>query len=1091
MKKLLVGVSGLAVVLIIGTVALPSLVPSEVYKEKIETQLSKELERDVRVIGEIKLSVFPLIKANAGRVEIDNPEGFKDAQFASMDGMSARVKLLPLLSKQVEIAAFTLKNPIISLEKNSTGDMNWAFGDPESKPVKTDEGPFKRDGRYVELDPSIGNFSIENGTIKYSDAVKGESHTLNAVNLDLSLASLSAPLDVNGGFVYKEIPAKLNLKLNSIRAFLDGEEAPVSLSLKTEFADISSKGKILAGEDIQFNLDLDADISDVAKLLSFSPVEVPYSDLANAVKISGNYNFDGKTLSVNNADIALAGSGFDAGFKGQATLAQPPVFDGRVTLDARDVQTLAKALDQDIKALELIQTAKFVADLKAQDKGFAANNIDASIQGDGLKAEYTGSAIISENITATGLFSAETASVPSLLKSLEMDIPQATLVESLSAKGNLNYSDDLISLSALDIKTNGGAVTGSYTGDVKLIDGEPALDGQFSVDIPSVAEANKIADLKIDAANLVGNLNASGRVNLAGKNISITNITAKTQGDIINGEYNGSAKLGDIVGYDGNFTASLSSLNEISNRSNIVVPFANTVGTINVEGNISGQGETLRLSSLDASLTDGQINGKFTGAASMNDGFDLDGNLSADIPSLRNLAATTGTNSLPPSTNTGPIYERFTVSGKVKGNPAEITFKSATIELDALKGTGDFTIDLKNGTPEMNATMNMNGLDIRPYMAAYSAQRPTGEIQPWSEAPIDTAPLRTFNGNFTFNTPDVVTNRMALGQTTISATLSDGVMVADLPNMTLYGGNGRMNAVLDGSGSVPSVSLDMGLKKVNSADLFDAAAGFTNATGEVGSAFKIEGSGQSQADIMKSLSGSGDFRLLDGQILGVDLESLLSGLDQAISSRAVPSGIGASHVTTFKDILGLFTITNGVASVNEFSLSGAGVLAEGSGKIDLGNQYVDFSIRPRLTGKSASDIASFGIPIQAKGDFGDVKIGLDTSVLGDIIAERARAKAARVITDQLGGSALGNVIGGVVGGNSESSSITSILGGVLGGSQQSTNQQGTQPAESESTTELEPKAEAAPETEAPAPIDLEEEAINGLKSLFGKKKKGE
>ncbi len=1115
MKKLLIGVSGLAVVLVIGMVVLPSLIPSDVYKEKIQTQLSKELERDVRVIGDIKLSVFPVIKANAGRVEIDNPEGFKDTQFASMDGMSARVKLAPLFSKKVEIAAFTLKNPIINLEKNASGEANWAFGDPASKVEKTDSGPFKRDGRFDTVDPSIGKFSLENGTINFSDKVAGHDYNLSDVNIDFALASLAAPLEIDGDLMYKNMPADIDLKLNSIRAFLDGKEAPVSLVIKTDFTNISAKGKFLAGEDIQFNLDLDGDVSDVKQLVRFSPVEVPYADLAKEIKLAGNYNYDGKVFTAKNANISLAGTSFDAGFKGGATLAQPPVFDGRVSLDARDVQALAKALNQDIKGLELIQTAKFAADLKALDKGFAANNIDANVLGEGLAASYTGSANIADDITATGSFSADAASVPTLLKSLEMDIPQAALVESINTKGSLNYSKDLISLSALDIKTNGGPVTGSYngnatitkgdpalngqfsvdipsvaqankvadlkidaanmvgnlnatgrinlagknisiselvaktqgdivsgqyTGDVKMTDGAPALTGQFSVDIPSVANANKVADLKIDAANLVGSLNATGRVNVAGKNASITDLAAKTQGDIINGQYNGSAKIGDVTGYDGNFTATLSSLSEISKRSNIEVPYANAVGTVNVKGNIFGQGESLKLSSLDASLTDGQINGKFTGSASMNNGFNLDGDLSADIPSLRNLAETTGNNSLPPSTSAGPIYERFSVAGKVQGNPAEITFKSAAIELDALKGTGDFKIDLKNATPEMNATMNMSGLDVRPYMAAYSAQKPTGTIEPWSEAPIDMAPLKAFNGTFIFNTPDVVTSRMSLGQTTIDAKLRNGRMVANLPNMSLYGGAGSMNVVLNGSGSVPSVSLDMGMKKVNSESFFDAAAGFTGATGEIGSAFKIQGSGRSQAAIMKSLAGGGDFRMLNGQIRGVDLQAMLNGIDQAIATRAVPEGVGPTHVTRFSDLSGLFTITNGVANVNKFSLGGAGVLAEGGGSIDLGNQYIDFNLRPRLTGKNANDIAAFGIPIQAKGNFGNVKVGLDTNVLGDIIAERARAKAASLITEQLGGSSLGNVIGGVIGGNqpsSQGSGIENILGSVVGGNQPS------------------------------------------------------
>ena len=1119
MKKILIGIVILAIILVIALVALPSLVPSSVYKDKIETQLSQELDRNVRVLGDIKLSAFPVIKANAGRVEIDNPDGFTAKQFASMDALSARVKLMPLLSKQVEIASFTLKNPVINLENNAQGQVNWAFGDQKPKSVETEKGPFKRDGRFAAVDPAIGKFSLENGTIVYADAVAGRTHNLEQVNIDFSLSSLSAPLDIAGDLIYNGTPADVNLSLNSVRAFLDGQEAPVSLDLKTEFANISSKGRFLAGEEILFNLDIDGDVSDVAKLARFSPVEIPYKELASSVKLSGNYGYDGKILTAKNADIDIKGTNFDAGFKGGATLSTPPVFDGRVSLDARDVQSLAKALKQDVKGLDLITSANLEADLKAEGKGFAANNINADIKGTDLTANYTGSALIGNKISATGNFAANAASVPNLLKALDLDIPQAAAVNNLDAKGSVVYTEELITLSNLNVKTQGGAVSGNYTGnatindgvpvldgnfdvnipsvaqasqianlkidatkaigsltasgqvnlaasnvitlsnlnaktdggaisgtykgDATLTNGEPVLAGQFDVNIPSVAEANQIAGLKIDAAKAVGNLTASGRVNMTGKNISLSDLNARTQGDLITADYAGTAKVGDVTGYNGRFNATVTSIAELSKRTGIEVPYAAALGKVDVQGNASGQGESLSLNGLSATLSGGQVTGNFTGSAALNNGFNLNGDLRADIPSLRSFAATTGINTLPPSTQAGPIYERFMASGKVSGTPAKITFKSADIELDALKGKGDFKLDLSGAKPNLTSTLNMAGLDLRPYMAAYSTQKPTGKIEPWSEAPIDMTALRSIDGNFALNTPNIVTDRLSLGQSNISVALRNGRLAADLPNLLLYGGKGRMMAILDGSRSVPAVSFDIGLDRVRSDDFLGAAAGFTNATGDIGSAFKITGSGRSQAQIMKSLSGGGDFRVLDGQIAGVDLEAMLNGLETALSSRRLPDGVGPAFRTRFRDINGLFRIQNGVANINQFAFSGAGVLAEGRGSIDLGNQYVDFSLRPRLTGRNANDLAAFGIPIKMSGKFGSIKVGLDTDLLGQVVAERAAAKAASLIQEQIGGSlgggAIGNVLGGVVGGNqplgssSSGGGIGNILGGVIGG----------------------------------------------------------
>ena len=200
MRKLIIGLVILIVLLIAAVLIVPSLVPSSVYKEQIETQLTKALDRDVKINGEVKLSVFPSLSAKTEGVTIANPEGFKDQNFASMDGLEAKVKLIPLFSKRVEIAAFKLKNPQINLEKTTNGQANWVIGDATSEP--SDSGPFKRDGRYTDIDAAIGLFSIEDGSIRYSDLEAGQTHNLTEVNVAFSLPSLSDKVEIDGDLIY-------------------------------------------------------------------------------------------------------------------------------------------------------------------------------------------------------------------------------------------------------------------------------------------------------------------------------------------------------------------------------------------------------------------------------------------------------------------------------------------------------------------------------------------------------------------------------------------------------------------------------------------------------------------------------------------------------------------------------------------------------------------------------------------------------------------------------------------------------------------------------------------------------------------------
>jgi len=1096
MRKIIIGLIVLIVVLVGAIAILPQLIPSSVYKDKIQTQLANELGRDVVISGDVKLAVFPTIKAKTGRVEIANAESFSEPYFAAMEGLDAKVKLLPLLSKRVEIAAFTLNTPVINLRKNGQGESNWLLGkkDTTSTVENTPEGPFKRDGRYAALDPQIGLFVINNGAITYKDATSGADYDLSDVNIAFTLPGLTQPVKIDGDLKFNGDPMDVTLTLDTPRDFLDGREAPVTFDFNAPYADLNAQGKFLTGQDIAFDMDIIGEVMDIKALTARLPMDIPYADVANKVELNGNYLYDGTIFSARNADIKAQGAAFDAAFNGDAAMTSPPSLSGNVNLNISDVKALAKAMDQDIVGLELADSVNLKATLVSAGKGFSAENIDASIKGDGLTGTFTGTGAYGDTVKAQGNFTSDIASIPVIVKALKLDMPEAAVLGSVNANGRINLNGKSFNVTLDSAETNGEYVSGTLTGKVTRNGEAVSAVGNFDSTVPSVTEFTRIAGLDVGAAKAVGRVTAKGEFNYQDKLTKIDNLSVVTDGGDLAGRYDGSIKISEAMSLNGAFDARVDSLMRLSQTTGITIPYATSIGQVTAKGTVSGNNGIFDIAGLDAQMINGQINGRYQGAASTRGGFNIDGQLNADIPSIRAIAAEAGTQ-LPPSTQTGAIYENFAVSGRVNGTPTDITFKQANLTLDQLKGRGDFAVDLKQTKPFINGTLNLEGLDLRPYMASYAAQNPTGKIQPWSEEPLNVSMLNAVDVDLKVSTPNIVTDRMSLGQSDIDAKIRNGVLTANMPNLALYGGAGRMTASLDASGSVPTVALDVNLADLSSESFLGAVAGFTKASGDAGTALKIRGSGHSQAAIMKSLTGSGDFKVLDGQIAGVDLSQFLTGLDTALSSRTLPSGIGSTYVTKFKDIAGLFTIENGVARVNKFSLDGLGVLAEGEGQIDLGNQAIDFSLRPRLTGESASDLAAFGIPIRFQGTFGGVSAGLDTDLLGKIVAEKAKARAhseiTKVIDKNVGGD-VGGIIGGIIGGGKPTpretptpgaepietsqpqkpeDAIGSILGGILK----------TEEPKPENTSKAPPQPTKS-EAEEPDPAEIL------LKGLFGRKK---
>ncbi len=966
-------------VLLIGiALILPSLIPSSVYKEKIETQLTKELGREVAVMGDVKLSIFPTIKAKAGRVEIKNPEGYTDAYFATMDGLNAGVKLFPLFAKRVEITSFSLKNPEINLEKNARGEMNWMFGEtePDVKPkTLEDSGPFKRDGRFKEVETNIGRFILENGKITYADRVENIAHSLSSVDIDFKLPSLSKPLKLEGDLNYNDVDLEITLALDSIRGFLEGQKSPMSIDLDTEFASVSAKGAFLESQDLDFVFDANGSLSDLARILALMPQDVPNADLLSSLIASGDfdgtYRFESGIFSAKNAKVNVSGEGLKLVFNGNASLEEKPVLDGNILFETSQVARLAKTFAPDVKGAGLAENVRIKADFNATDTGFSGNNIEAKITGPDMNVDFAGSGEFGDTLSTQGRLSTRAGNVANIVQTLGLDIPQAAAIGAVDLTTNVSVKDKFVSLDAMVLKMTDGVLNADFTGSVSLAE-SPQYKGQFNGSLTSLADFAKVTSTE--------------------------------------------------------------------------VPYADAIGQVVISGVVDGSGDVISVNDLSAKLSDGQLNGSYTGKVDVNMGAtnigaDLMGVLDVAIPSLRKLASTAGTE-LPPSSDAGPIYEAFAIKGTVKGTPERIQFEGAELMIDAIRGTGDFNVDMTGAKPYATGELDLAGLDLRPYMRAYSAQKPEGGIQPWSEAPLNLEPLKTVDADLKFETPNIILERLSIGPSSASVKLKNGVLKADAPNISLYGGNGYANTVLDGSGATPSVSFDAGLNAMNSNKFLQAVAGFTNASGVGKSLVKVSATGGSQAAIMRSLSGNGDFSIKDGQISGVDLTQLLSGLDQALSSRALPGGVGSQFSTQFKDLGGAFSVQNGVVTIGDFALEGAGVAALGGGTVDLGNQKIDFNLRPRLTGKSSGALGGYGIPINVSGGFGNVKVGLDTDFLSQIVADRAKAEARTLIENQVGGQA-GNILGSILGGQSSAGgangnaqtqpqSTEQAIGGLLG-----------------------------------------------------------
>ncbi|MGW8311356.1 MAG: AsmA family protein, partial [Thiogranum sp.] len=119
-------VGALALLIIVAAVVVPMVIDPNDYKDDIAAAVEAKTGRTLAIEGDIRLSVFPWLAVEIGPTRLSNAPGFSNRPFAAVKQVSVRIKLLPLLHKQVEMGTVVLDGLQLSLETRADGKTNWA-----------------------------------------------------------------------------------------------------------------------------------------------------------------------------------------------------------------------------------------------------------------------------------------------------------------------------------------------------------------------------------------------------------------------------------------------------------------------------------------------------------------------------------------------------------------------------------------------------------------------------------------------------------------------------------------------------------------------------------------------------------------------------------------------------------------------------------------------------------------------------------------------------------------------------------------------------------------------------------------------------
>jgi len=221
------------IVLIVAAAALVTLVvvvdPND-YKQEISSQVEKATGRKLVLDGDIGLSVFPWVALELGPLSLSNAEGFTADSFARVDAAEVRIKLMPLLKKQLVMDTVVLDGLVLNLEKNNAGETNWGdlvAGDEATEPGSKagDKPDIGSSTGLTEI--SIAGVKLTNASILWSDATTSENYRLENLNLSTEPLIPGKPtaIDVNFDFISQKPRVEVGISLNTrVSAGFDSQQ---------------------------------------------------------------------------------------------------------------------------------------------------------------------------------------------------------------------------------------------------------------------------------------------------------------------------------------------------------------------------------------------------------------------------------------------------------------------------------------------------------------------------------------------------------------------------------------------------------------------------------------------------------------------------------------------------------------------------------------------------------------------------------------------------------------------------------------------------------------------------------------------------
>lgn len=329
MKKLLIGLAVVVALLVVAGVVI-SLIPLNNYKGEIQARVKEATGRDLRIDGDISLSLFPPVAVSVEDVGFANAPGAAAPEMATIERLDVALQIWPLIRGELAVDRFILENPVINLEIDEQGRANWDLQTAEVAPAPSPESSESAGGEAGGGAPlsevRLGEVRLSDGTLNFVNRQNGQEITVSDVNVELSLPSLAEPFAAKGSAVWNGEEVALELAAANPRALMAGETTNVGVQVNSDPVTFSFDGAARNAAALGLQGTLELDVPSLRELAAWTgnPLDLPGEGLG-PFNVAGKLEMTGAKIALTEARLKLDEINGEGLFSVDATGAKPMI----------------------------------------------------------------------------------------------------------------------------------------------------------------------------------------------------------------------------------------------------------------------------------------------------------------------------------------------------------------------------------------------------------------------------------------------------------------------------------------------------------------------------------------------------------------------------------------------------------------------------------------------------------------------------------------------------------------------------------------------------------------------------------------------